>query len=812
MRFSKHPPAAIWWLMMLLAQWPGRADAQKGLPPPAAGTLTVIVIDAASDQGIAGAKLQQVTSGGRPHLMGNWTTDTVGRLAAQFSTSTGRELKFWAIADGYVPAETAVQRDSEGALPQACTVRLERAVSAGGIVLNEAGEPVAGVEVFVEFGKGPQSQDPSAVPEPRVNFHYEKTDAKGRWTCLHIPKRLSEPRFRLIHPDYATVVFSAGAGGPHEENVASVTESDLLASRAVLIMKRGLTINGTVVDSRLTPVEGAEVTGGDYPVWTPADGRFTFRNRPAGRLLLTARANGFAPQQREFWVSNGMEEARFRLERGGILKVRVEDSRGRPMAGALISVEAPADQAADQRQWETDEQGRFALDSTPAEAALYRISRFGYDVLQSQPLKADGVEHVVTFHARLRISGRVTDFDTRAPLAAFSLVPGVLHEDHHDWNQGLITNGRNGTYAVVLPKQDLPHVLRIEADDYYPEISSTFRDLEEEVVADFALKKGQRISGAVRLPNGAPATGAQVSLCAEDQFTGLAEAKFAGVGHGDVRGTDAEGGFSFQPQRGVKRIAAVGEEGYAEVSLKGFLEQSKIIRLQPWGRIAGTLRIGSVLGTNELIRLARIGSYSPQLQANGYTVLTDSQGRFTVERVPAGRHMIGRFVGSHFSHGHAVNVASGETTRLALGEGGRTVAGRVAAEDGRELAWAGGDHPAFLHTKLPPLTIPKLPDGPATNAWLRAYWDSQEGRERQISEVQYILRFESNNVFRAENVPAGEYECEIHYHEPAILPGERDACLGILRKLVVIPDGRPGESGAACDLGTMTIALKPSGH
>ena len=75
-----------------------------------------------------------------------------------------------------------------------------------------------------------------------------------------------------------------------------------------------------------------------------------------------------------------------------------------------------------------------------------------------------------------------------------------------------------------------------------------------------------------------------------------------------------------------------------------------------------------------------------------------------------------------------------------------------------------------------------------------------------------MLRFESNNVFHVENVPAGAYECEIHYHEPSARAGEPDACLGIMRKAVVIPELQRGQRDEPWDLGEMTITLKASAH
>jgi hypothetical protein len=195
----------------------------------------------------------------------------------------------------------------------------------------------------------------------------------------------------------------------------------------------------------------------------------------------------------------------------------------------------------------------------------------------------------------------------------------------------------------------------------------------------------------------------------------------------------------------------------------------------------------------------------PQLHPNRFTRLTDSAGRFTFERVPPGQLIIGRVINGQFSHAQLIDVPPAQTIELSLGNAGRTVTGKIESADGQPLDWEAGNHPAFLHVTSLPLHIPKLPDSVATNRWVREFWDSSEGRARQISNVSYIFEFQSNNVFRADNVPAGTYECEIHYHQPASVADQPDVCLGILKQPVTIPPGNPD---TPVNLGTLKIALK----
>ena len=391
------------------------------------------------------------------------------------------------------------------------------------------------------------------------------------------------------------------------------------------------------------------------------------------------------------------------------------------------------------------------------------------------------------------------------------MIPGVRHLDHYDLNRSLATNGQDGTYVIQLPKQALPRVVQVEADGYYPEISRSFEERQEEDTADFALDRGEPVTGLVRAPDGQAATNAEVALCAATEGVILGKARFVDPDRSNIAATDAQGRFLFQPRRDAKIVAATHEQGYAEMRFEEF-QRSKVVRLKPWGRVAGVLELGGHKGTNELIQLVRLGSLGPLLALNSFTTLTDAEGRFALDDVPPDQLLIGRFIHSQFSHGRLIQVLPGDTTQVALGGNGRTVIGRVAAADGRELDWDSAQPPAFLHPKQPPPAIPPSGDAGSTNAWLRAFWNSDEGKARQVADVHYVLQIDAGGAFHVENVPAGSYECEIHYHEPAPQSGEPDVCRGILRKEIEVAPLLANHPALPCDLGTLTIVLNEPVH
>jgi len=209
------------------------------------------------------------------------------------------------------------------------------------------------------------------------------------------------------------------------------------------------------------------------------------------------------------------------------------------------------------------------------------------------------------------------------------------------------------------------------------------------------------------------------------------------------------------------------------------------------------------------VGLSQLGAHAFLFHVNAFSALTDEEGRFHMEQIPPGRIMVGRVIRSHFSNGQAVEIQPGVNSQIVLGESGRTVAGRVLVSD-EAADWESWNHPAFLRTSLPPLEQPKFNDAAEERAWSRTYWNSAAGETRQLAGVPYVLTLESNGRFRADAVPPGDYELEIHYHEPSASTGAPDVCRGLLKHKVTIPKAPAGQPDAPVDLGTWTLTLRPA--
>lgn len=317
----------------------------------------------------------------------------------------------------------------------------------------------------------------------------------------------------------------------------------------------------------------------------------------------------------------------------------------------------------------------------------------------------------------------------------------------------------------------------------------------------------------MRLPDGKAAAGVEVALVSDSKGAILGAAKFVDHDRSNIVPTDGDGNFIFQPQLASRLVAVAHATGYAEY-LMGQSKDLPVLTLRPWGRIEGVLLVGHEISTNQLVQVRRLGANFLALQANSFTALTDSKGCFVLEHLPPGSYLLGRLCESEFSHASVVEIKSGATSRVTLGGVGGGVKGRVTPDEpGRKLDWESWNHPAFIRRKISPLKIPEFKNSEAKRAWEWEYWSSEEGKERQKISVPYVLEFKGpEGDFAVQNVPVGDYELEVHYHEPPAKSGEPDHCLGILKKEITISEQHISNGDKKLDLGTFKIKLKKSGE
>jgi hypothetical protein len=289
-------------------------------------------------------------------------------------------------------------------------------------------------------------------------------------------------------------------------------------------------------------------------------------------------------------------------------------------------------------QTETDAEGRFRWDGAPKEAVQVSVGKNGYGTVYGVAIDPSGQEKLITLAAgrALRIKGTVVDAETGKAIPSFRIVPAVMG-GNKIWLLDYSTTFRNGSYQVAPFLGNIQHLIRIESKGYLPVVSPVFGRDSGEHEFNARLIKGAWLNGVVRGPGGEPLRGAEVIL-----VTGQGVSIGGGLAyqreHHPHELTSTGGVFSICPPLGDFRLVALHEQGYAEASRKQF-EPARELRLQPWGRIEGTLRVGGELLAHQLVVASLDDQRSdpawPTIQ-NDSRSMTDEKGHFLIERVAPG--------------------------------------------------------------------------------------------------------------------------------------------------------------------------------
>jgi hypothetical protein len=244
--------------------------------------------------------------------------------------------------------------------------------------------------------------------------------------------------------------------------------------------------------------------------------------------------------------------------------------------------------------------------------------------------------------------------------------------------------------------------------------------------------------------------------------------------------------------------------------------------VQPWGRIEGTLKVGSKAKAGEVMSVHRQEQAFQQHNApriyHDMQSSTDGEGRFAFDRVPPGRVTVALQVklspnttGS--TQSTYLDLKPGETARVEVGGKGRPIAGKVAIPD----ALKGKVNWAISHTSLNTkarMPQPKLPEDWATMAaelkqkWHDAWMKSPDGQANQKAQQEmkyYAVRVEGDNTFRVEDVLPGTYQLSVNVQEPNSENrwGGESIGQGLLE--FTVPEMPGGRSDEVLDVGTLQL-------
>ena len=628
--------------------------------------------------------------------------------------------------------------------------------------------------------------------------------------------------------------------------VPLVTTNALLAGNAEMILRPATLLEGTVVDNRGRPIPAAEVivqsqgsSSGRKFLHTDAGGRFQTRVTDSGSLAVIVIRDKFTPVYRSINGTDGMRPMEIKLSPARVLRGRVQDPKQHPVADAKVRLDLWHGTSDLLRfQAVTDQEGRFTWTGAPPDQLTFYLSKSNY-MNNRHSVSATGNEITLMINRASGVYGRVYDAATKRPIDMFTVIPGRRYSTSDsqpiNWERDESVRGHGGEYTVRIQSYMFSPEARIlvEAPGYLPQISPAFNG-PDSYTNDFALKPGKGLEGVVQTPDGVPAVGATVVLVEKNQYAYLdAGGQFRSVGSsGELVRTDTRGHFEFAPKLEPERIYVSHPEGFGEASVADVEKNGRVV-LQKWGQVAGLLRVGDKIEPDQSVRLQNYYEQYPKpgtlpsmlsfyLKAD-----VDAVGRFLFENVPPGEHQIAleyRFRQNRnggetpLSHGFLVEVQPGGRSDVVLGGTGRKVLGRVAllGGDQSDVDWKRDVHRLTL-------ALPGVPQMPANMqnlspreqqlifsefSRLQRAFTPDKARANERAARSYVLVFDTNGTFRADNVPPGKYILSLNVSDPEEEYYSR-RFIGTLNKEVVIPDEPNAGVNAPLDIGSLELTIHP---
>lgn len=801
-RASAEPPPAV------------QEPASKAAPAPQAPAQAIDfrVVRDEDKLPVAGAIVEVNMYRGRGKES-HYTTDAEGRCRITLPAETPAAVTVTVASPGYVPLEVVwTARELTPGADLSYTLTLCRGGSAGGLVQDEQGRPIAGVNVRLQY-RGRLAGDGKAT-FARTSAPVATTDAQGRWRADVLPAE-ARPNDRVIlylaHPDHVSDL---------EMPSRDVRVDKARTGEDVQVMKAGAPVAGTILDAAGRPVEGAAVMlayGWSNIQWreSQSDARGEFRfdhvdeteTAQFGPLAVLVEAAGFAPVVRELAAKPQQPRVEIRLEAGRPLSGRVVDSNGNPMGGAAVRFQSYKSRNGWTWMGSTDADGRFLWPDGPvAGQVTLRVSKAPYKELIGQDVAAGARDATMTLFGPQRLRGTVVDAETGAPIDVFTLIPGwgsgqprqpVIwlgrgrarkRTGGHFDEMGMFTSGGTSLW------------LRVQADGYLVDTAPPFSDADAEVTFTFKLRKGAGLSGIVRGPDGAPVGGADVCLANQGEYITLHNGDLSVGGRADSLGVHAttgpDGRYRLGPTAEPSGLLVVHDRGFARLSAEE-VAKSADVQLQPWGRIVGTLAIGAQPGALQPVGAYVLGPMGREGREEmyRYSATTDSKGGFAWDRVAPGEVTVHRVFtdpsgnGTSWSHLAHVTVRPGAAVAVALGGGGRPVVGRVVGPGGTAPVPLLVSRNSTLSVKLPP------PPTPADFAsfsqehkrqWLADFRKTEAGRAKERRTNRVVVVFDRDGTFRAEDVPPGTYDLRVVLG--GLEPG-RATRIATGGKEVIVPEG-----------------------
>ncbi len=336
-------------------------------------------------------------------------------------------------------------------------------------------------------------------------------------------------------------------------------------------------------------------------------------------------------------------------------------------------------------------------------------------------------------------------------------------------------------------------------------------------------------SGRVVDPSGKPVAAAQVALCTKEkgvviQAGQLAVSRWGGKGS-DIVQTDEQGRFSFARAPAEFHLVAAHASGFAWVTYKEFASSGDL-RLQPWGRIEGTVRIGREPGADKRVSLLSAINKNAidQNIRYDYQTQTDAGGQFVLKEVPPAWMEVGYMtrVGDNTWSDTCrtpLQVQPGQSVKMMLGGTGRPVIGKfVPPADYKGAVYFGAGLRALATWRPDPPKPANYEQMTKSQQqqWLQQWFKTPEAEAfydaiwHDLNRRHYTFRINEEGLFRIEDVTTGKYQVTVYLEER--LGAGRPEEIGGYSGTIDVPAMTQAYTDEPLDLGELTLTMHKPLH
>lgn len=624
-------------------------------------------------------------------------------------------LRLWPKQKGYVGLFKNFARGThrEGELiPAEYEFRLAKGHPIGGQVVDVEGNPVAGVHVRVKVDNAPGVSTwlTDSFGQPVV-----KTDSEGRWQLGNAPPPAAGNEddcsfeVKLSHDDYVTDKYWG-----ESQRAQGIGTAELRRGDAKIVLHRGTSIQGTVVDHAGNPIAKGWVVWSDEPYFADgeyehelhADGSFRTPPLPNKEFPITIVAPGFAAQRRLVEVASDAQEQRFELRPGHRITIHFVDTAGNPVPKVRVGIANSSDPS-----WQNsnalhnhdhpnvpdygiprsaNKDGVFVWDWAPKEPVKYGIWAKGF-APKEVALVAKSEPHVITLSGARVVSGLVTDATTGKPIEEFQAMPVIVFRPNFlSTRYADVKRGTDGRYELPLRGSGDPndrYRVRVEANGYRSLISEeSFGPLDGQVELNVQLEPAPMRKGRILDALGKPVIHASVLEGTPTWVPHTQNGEPSGFRERVVQ-TDVDGRFELFATSEPVRLRVVHAAGIVEKLLQPEVDSIGDLQLQPWSRVSGRLvQNGQPIGNQTIHFNPTVdrGLGEARFQ-DRYSAQTEPDGSFAFDRLPPGAGSIKAYLGpwrdSPLTSAESlpVELAPGEHREVVLGGEGAVLTGQVIA-------------------------------------------------------------------------------------------------------------------------------------